>query len=111
MNNNKKITSILLASSLIGVDEYMPYINDECFEDNEVCDCLMKMYFYMLISPDEEEKKEKMFQEFRNKYHKLNEKQQELVKQDYINIINAQDKYDEENEKIKVKKKGMINYE
>ena len=103
---NKKIRDVLLIASLLGTHEY------DCFElyDEEVTDCLMNMYFYMLTGESKEEVHEEYWKKFQESYRKLNKEQQEIVKNDYINIINAQDKNDEE-ENIKVKKKGMINYE
>ncbi len=97
---NDKIKNILLISSLLGTDEYESlYIEDE-----KVNDCLMKMYFFMLLN-ESDNRKEKMYIEFCQEYDKLNNEQQEIVKKEYLNIINAQ------NNKDKVKKKGMINYE
>lgn len=104
---NNKIRDILLTSMLLGTDEYAPF----CFDmhDEMVTDCLMNMYFYMLSGDMDEKVHEEYWRKFDESYKKLNKKQQEIVKNDYIDIINAQDKYEEE--KIKVKKKGMINYE
>ena len=84
--------------SMIGSSDFsnMMYIDDPL-----VNDCLMSMYFYMLYDSNYEEKKEEKFQEFSEKYNKLNDEQKELVKQDYLNIIEAQDKNRE-----KVKRKG-----
>ena len=84
--------------SMLGANEYsMTYMTD----DPLVNDCLMYMYFYMMCDSKFEEKKEEMFQEFSEKYNDLNDEQKELVKQDYLNIIEAQDKVKE-----KVKRKG-----
>lgn len=97
---NNKIINILLISSLLGTNEYESlYIEDE-----KVNDCLMKMYFFMLLD-ESDDRKERMYKEFCLEYDKLNNEQQEIVKNEYIDIINAQ------NNKDKVKKKGMINYE
>ena len=104
---NNKIRDILLTSMLLGTHEYAPFCLD--MHDEMVTDCLMNMYFYMLSSDMDEKVHEKYWRIFDDSYQKLNKEQQEIVKNDYIEIINAQNKY--ENEKIKVKKKGMINYE
>ena len=73
--------------------------------DEEVDECLMNMYFLMISDGMSKEKREQLWKTFDESFNKLNSKQQEIVKQDFIDIINAQ------NEKNKVKKKGMINYE
>ena len=101
----KNTIDLLIASSLLHTSEYGGYfINDE-----RVQECLMDMYFYMLYNGmDNDEKKEEYFNEFENKYNKLNKEQQEQVKQEYVNIIETQKK---KKEKEKVKKKGMNNYE
>ena len=89
---------LLLSMSLIGANEYsMMYMTD----DPLVNDCLMHMYFYMMCDSSFEEKKEEMFQEFNEKFEKLNNEQKEIVKQDYLEIIEAQDR-----NKEKVKRKG-----
>ena len=102
---NKNILNLLMASSLLNTNEYGGYfINDE-----RVQECIMAMYFYMLYNgANNEEKKEEYFNEFENKYNKLNKEQQEQVKKEYIDIIETQNR---NREKEKVKKKGMINYE
>lgn len=82
--------------SVIGTNEFsMDYIDDPL-----VNDCLMSMYFYMMCDNKFQKKKDELFIEFNEKYEKLNEEQQELVKQDYISIIEAQ------NNRNKVKRKG-----
>jgi len=55
-----------------------------------------------------EQKKEEYFQEFERKYKELTSEQQLLVRQEYLNIIEAQKKNEE---KGRVKKKGMMNDE
>ena len=86
---------MLLTRAVIGTNEYMSdYIDDEM-----VNDCLNDMYLYMICGNEFAEKKQQYFSEFENKYNKLNSEQQELVKQEYIKIIEAQDRN-------KVKRKG-----
>ena len=99
---NKSIADLLLSLSMIGANEYGQFYA----YDQKVNDCLMNMYFYMM-HPNED-KKEEYFKEFEKSYDILNDDQKEIVKQDFINIIEAQEK---NREKEKVKKKGMINYE
>ena len=95
--SKKTVRDLLLTMSLLGTNEYASFYVD----DPLVNDCLMSMYFYMLYDSNYQEKKEEKFQEFSEKYNKLNDEQKELVKQDYLNIIEAQDK-----NKEKVKRKG-----
>jgi len=95
--SNKNIRDLLLALSVIGANEYSDYYID----DNEVNDCLMSMYFYMMCDNKFQQKKDELFKKFNEKYEKLNEEQQELVKQDYLSIIEAQNK-----NRNKVKRKG-----
>ena len=100
---NKSVFDILLSALLICPFEYEGYF----INDDRVQECLMDMYFYMLYNGmDNDEKKEEYFQEFERKYNDLDEKQQNIVKVEYRNIIEAQKKKEE-----KVKKKGMINNE
>lgn len=99
----KKGMDYLLAMSLLGKSEYVGYFPN----DERVLECLWDMYFYMMYSGiGNENKKEEYYHEFEKKYDKLNEEQQEEVKNEYMNIIEAQNK-----EKEKIKKKGMIDYE
>ena len=96
--------AFLLANSLASGDS--GYSNMNIINDQEVNECLMDMYFYIMYSGINEEKQEEYFQEFGKKYKNLNEKQQELVKKEYIDIIETQNKNRE-----KIKRKGMIDYE
>ena len=79
-------------------DDYMSMSKTVTF-DSDVNDCLIYMYFYMMSSD------EKYYQEFIERFDKLNEESKELVKNDYINIINTQC------ENNKIKRKGEMNYE
>jgi len=101
----KSVMDLLIASTLLNRSEYGGYfINDE-----RVMECIMDMYFYMLYSGvGNGEKTEEFFSEFEKKYKNLNKEQQEIVKKEYIDIIEAQDK---NIEKEKIKKKGMNKYE
>ena len=102
---NKETRDILLTSVLLHTDKNIndysgPYINDK-----DVNECIWNMYFYMLCSgANEEEKKEEYFRKFNESYRKLNQEQQQMVKQEYIDIIKTQDKN-------KIKKKGNDKYE
>lgn len=101
----QKIMDLLLSMSLIGTSEYAGYYTN----DERVMECLWDMYFYMMYNGiGNEEKKEEYFNEFGKKFDNLNKEQQEEVKKEYMNIIEAQDK---NREKEKIKKKGMNNYE
>ena len=101
----KSTIDLLIPMYLIGNSEY----NDFYIDDNKVSECLTDMFFYMMyVSIGNEEKKEEYFNEFEKKYDNLDDEQQEKVKREYINIIEAQNK---NREKERVKKKGMNNYE
>ena len=101
--SKKNVMNLLMAMSLIGTNEYVGYY----ISDEKVSECIMDMYFYMMYSGiGNEEKKELYFKEFEKKFDNLNEEQQEEVKKEYIDIIEAQNK-----EKEKIKKKGMNDYE
>ena len=66
------------------------YANIPSYFDNPtVSSCLMEMYFYMLL--EDEERKKEHFAKFDELYKKLTEEEQELVKQDYLNIIEGQE--------------------
>jgi len=99
----KSMAELLITSALLNRGEYGGYfINDE-----RVMECIMDMYFYMLYSDvGNDEKIEEYFNELKNKYDNLNEEQQAIVKKEFLDIIEAQDK-----NKDKVKKKGMNKYE
>lgn len=53
--------------------------------DNDVTDCLMKLYFCMLTEDEER------YNEFINIYEKLDVDRQEYIKEKYLEIINAQE--------------------
>ena len=99
---DKGTRDLLYALALLGSYEFSSYY----VNDPKINDCLMNMYFYMM-HPNED-RKEEYFQQFEKIYRELDEEQQEIVKKDYIEIIEAQEK---NREKEKIKKKGMINYE
>ena len=99
----KSIMDLLITSSLLNKSEYGGYfINDE-----KVMECLMDMYFYMLYNGvGNDSKTEEYFSEFEKKYRNLNKEQQEIIKNDYTEIIESQNK-----NRDTVKKKGMNKYE
>ncbi len=101
----KGTIDLLITSALLNKSEYGGYfINDE-----KVMECLMDMYFYMLYNGvGNDQKTEEYFNEFEKKYRNLNKEQQEEIKKEYLDIIEAQNK---NREKEKVKKKGMNKYE
>ncbi len=102
---NNKIRDILLTSLLLENDEYAPFCLD--LHDDMVTECLINLYFYLLSSDMNEKVQEKYWRIFGGSFCKLNDEQREMVRNNYIEIINAQNK----NKNIKVKKKGMIDYE
>ncbi len=97
----KSVSDILTTSALLNTAQF----EGGCINDDRVFECIMDMRFYMLYNGiGNEEKKEEYLNEFGEKYNNLNEEQQEQVKKEYKDIIEAQDRG-------KVKKKGMINNE
>ena len=102
---NGIIRDILLTSTLLK-NEYTKICEQDSIIDFSVRNCIINMYFYMMTSADNAIKKEEHFKQFEESYNNLTKEQQEIVKQEYINIIETQKKNRE-----KVKRKGMINYE
>ena len=98
----KETRDVLLVSMLLGTNEYgFDYIDDD-----KVNECLMNMYFYMLsCEGNDQNRQNELFEEFDRCYKELNEEQQELVKNDYLSIIESQNK-NTEKEKNKTKKKN-----
>lgn len=70
--------------------------------DNDplVNQCLMHMYFFLLLS-DDNPNKEKEFEECMKIYHSFDKEKQEYIKNDFIKIMNAQD----ENQRQKKKER------
>ena len=76
LNNN--LNKLLSMRSILGF-----YYDDFNYcDDLEVNDCLMKMYFYILT------KEENDYKEFEKLYDLLTKEQQEIVRNDYLNLIN-----------------------
>jgi len=92
MNLSQKLVMTLMISQGLS-DNYVD--NSSISLDPEVNDCLIYMYFYMMSGDD------KYYQKHSEIYNRLNSVQQEFVKNDFINIINAQ----EEREKVKKKER------
>ena len=101
--NKRLIQELFLASSLFSTFEY----EGNLINDEKVLDCIMDMYFYMLIMNDNDENtKDKYFNKFDQSFRSLNMEQQDIVRHEYMDIIEAQQK-----NKEKIKKKGMNKYE
>ena len=100
---NDKIRDVLLESLMINKDEHIAFYTD----DKDINKCLVNMYFYMLSNGMDEKIHYKYWKKFQHCFCKLNKVQQEIIKNEYNEIINTLIKYKKE----KVKKKGMINYE
>ena len=99
----RNFKDIILARLLINTNGTPLYnFDDNKFLDDEIADCLMNMYFYILsINTDDEKKQEEYFKKFDELYNNLTKEQQEIIIKDYLDIIEAQ-----ENNKEKIKKKG-----
>ena len=78
---------ILAIASILG-KEYGSEVDfdSEYAFDEEVSDCLMHMYVYMMSGDDE------IFNEFHELYQRLDPKKQAYVKKDYLSIIESQEK-------------------
>lgn len=103
MDNKKELLMFLSLVDGMLDENYLDNTLDFIL-DAEVNDCLIKMYCFMMTevgNPDHE----RIYNEFLISYHSLNEKQQEIVKNDFKKIIEAQDGHK------KVKRKGEIKYE
>ena len=105
--NDKLFDLLKLLIATNGLDEYEPFddIPEEYIFDEKLNDCLFYMYIYMLSEDDP--KHEEYYKEFCERYEALDEERQLVVKNNFENIIKAQD----ERENIKVKKKGNDKYE
>jgi len=99
-----KAKELLMLLSLTGGMLKDSYLNTPIYMDEEVNDCLIKMYFVMMTGEGHHDY-ERLYNEFLLAYYSLNEKQQEIVKKDFQNIIDAQDV------NYKVKRKGEMKYE
>ena len=99
-----KAKELLMFLSLVNDMTENSYLNLPIYMDEEVNDCLIKMYFVMMVTENHPDY-ERLYNDFLLAYHSLNDKQQEIVKKDYQNIIDAQD------ENYKVKRKGEMKYE
>ena len=101
MDKKKELVMFLsLVNDMLGES----YLNGPIYLDEEVNDCLIKMYFVMMIdesNPDYE----RLYNEFLLAYHSLNEEKQKIVREDFKKICDAQD------EQKKIKRKGEIKYE
>ncbi len=96
--SKKTIVDLFTAMSLLGTGEYERYYPT----DERVIECLWDMYFYMMYSGiGNVLKKEEYFIEFGKKFNKLNKEQQEEVKNEYINILEAKEKKSRERKNSK----------
>ena len=96
MNNIRKFLALTLA-----MVPNNNYITGAYYTDPEVTDCLLKMYFFMLAE-DDNPNKDRYFNEFDELYDKLSPEQQEIVKQDYLSIIEEQDRHLNEDESFTI---------
>ncbi len=73
-------------------------------EKEKIRECLFKLYISILTRRNDP-LYEMRFNEFKRKYDCLNEEEKKYIQDEFTNIISTQE------EKSKVKRKGMINYE
>lgn len=104
MNKRKLLFALAFSSDYdSSIDIPIEYALDE-----EINECLLYMYVFMLTD-ESYEKHEEYYNEFCKRYEKLSKEKQLVVKDNYENIIKAQD--EEEKNNTKVKKKGNDKYE
>ena len=72
-------------------------INDKYFDDEEVIDCELTLYWLLMTKPGEEQ--EKKFKEFEDKYNNLSKEKQEYINEDLKKIFEEQNKNNKEKEK------------
>ena len=56
--------------------------------DNDVYECLLKLYYFLMIGDNRKEK------DFQESFQKLNSEQKKYVRRDFLNIMNAQNEID-----------------
>ncbi|MBQ3020894.1 MAG: hypothetical protein IJD92_01560 [Bacilli bacterium] len=91
MNDKNKIMSLLMGFGLPSYSDYKDLILDE-----KVNDCLIKAYFSMLANNQED--RDKYYNEFEIRYNELNDEQKELANIELAKVLNIE-------YKPKVKKK------
>ena len=96
--SKKSAINFLVVSSMMNANKY----NDADIDDQDVLDCLMDLYLYMLCIDVDDEKEEKFFKAFSEKYKKLNDEQKEIVKKDYFDLVEDRER---NNENVKIKGK------
>ena len=86
---NRNLLKLLLINTAI-TSEYSQLEYNELSMDPLVNDCLMHMYFFMLLN-ENDPKKDEEYDKFKKLYHSFDKEKQEYIKKDFIKIINAQD--------------------
>ena len=82
----KSLISLLAISTFPHTGEFDGPIVD----DPKVLDCIMNMYFYLLLE-ENDPKKEEYYQKFEQQFDALPEKQKAIVKEDFLGMINAKE--------------------
>ena len=77
---------------LLTINTYINNKNYNCFyetiHDEKVNDCILMLYFCMIS--DKKEESDKFYIDFKEKYNKLNVKQQEIIKNELAKILNIE---------------------
>lgn len=95
---SKRVNTILGVLSLFNENfDLDKVINDKYFGDQEVMDCQINLYLFLIC--DDEKEKERFFKKAEETFLKLSEEKQEYVRQDIMHIFEEQDK-NMEKEKI-----------
>ena len=83
----KSLANLLAVTSMLHTDEY----DGPIIDDKQVLDCIMSMYFYLLLD-ENDPKINEYFENFDKQFQALNEKQKTIVQKDFESIIKAQEK-------------------
>ena len=94
-----KNKDLLILTTLLNSGEY----NTEIIMDEQVNDCLFYLYLYLL--DDSNDGTNEYLKKFNQLYESLSLLQQEIVKNDYLTILEQRQKIEEDNNSLNLIKK------
>ncbi len=94
-----KNIDLLILPTLLNSGEY----NTEIIMDEQVNDCLFYLYLYLL--DDSNDDTNEYLKKFNQLYESLSILQQEIVKNDYLTILEQRQKIEEDNNSVNLIKK------
>ncbi len=94
-----KNKNLLILPTLLNSGEY----NTEIIMDEQVNDCLFYLYLYLL--DDSNDDTNEYLKKFNQLYESLSILQQEIVKNDYLTILEQRQKIEEDNNSVNLIKK------